>query len=102
MGTQQAAGEGSVSRRPSTRGSSVRQNGNDGRSSDDLDDVLDFDPTANFPQWSRSLLLLLDYAIIEGLQRELHTFVHHLKMAESALNNAASEEEQKARRAKSH
>jgi len=83
-------------------GSSKRHDGGEDRDFDEVDDVCDLDPTANFPQWSRSLLLLLDYAVIEGLQRELHTFVHHLKMAESALTEAASEEERKARRAKSH
>lgn len=90
-----------MSRRPPMPGSATQL---DGSEDGDLDgvDVPDLDPTANFPQWSRSLLLLLDYAIIEGLQRELPTFVHHLKMAESALAEAASEKERKARLAKSH
>lgn len=91
-----------MSRRPSIPGSSKRHDGGEDRDFDEVEGVSDLDPTANFPQWSRSLLLLLDYAIIEGLQGELHTFVHHLKMAESALAKAASEEERKARRAKSH
>lgn len=69
---------------------------------DDLNGVIDPDPTANFPQWSRSLLILLDYAIIEGLQRELHEFVQHLKMAEAELTAAATSEERKARLAKRH
>ena len=91
-----------MSRRPFLPGSSKRHNGGEDRDFNEVDDVCDLDPTANFPQWSRSLLLLLDYAIIEGLQRELHTFVHHLKMAEVALAEAASKEERKARLAKSH
>lgn len=48
-------------------------------------DRKDADPTAAFPQWSRSLLLMLDYAIIEGLQHDLHGFVEHLKLAEAEL-----------------
>ena len=91
-----------MTRRPFMPGPKKRQNGNEDSGFEEVDDVSDLDPTANFPQWSRSLLLLLDYAIIEGLQRELHTFVHHLKMAESALAEAASKEERKARLAKSH
>lgn len=55
-----------------------------------IEEIADPDPTANFPQWSRSLLLLLDYAIIEGLQHELHTFVHYLKLAEAELTDVAS------------
>ena len=50
-----------------------------------IDEIADPDPTASFPQWSRSLLLLLDYAIIEGLQRQQHKFVHCLKLAEAEL-----------------
>ncbi len=83
-------------------GSNKRQNGNEDRDLDEIGDASDLDPTANFSQWSKSLLLLLDYAVIEGLQHELHTFVHHLKMAEAALTEAASEEERKARRSKGH
>ena len=56
-----------------------------------IEEIADPDPTANFPQWSRSLLLLLDYAIIEGLQHDLHTFVHYLKLAEAELTDVASE-----------
>ncbi|WP_141701121.1 hypothetical protein [Methyloceanibacter methanicus] len=56
-----------------------------------IEEVSDPDPTVNFPQWSRSLLLLLDYAIIEGLQHRLHAFVHHLKLAEAELTKAASD-----------
>jgi len=50
-----------------------------------IGDLSDPDPTAGWPQWSRSLLVLLGYAIIERLQHELHTFVQYLKMAESDL-----------------
>ncbi|MDJ0512460.1 MAG: hypothetical protein QNJ62_03325 [Methyloceanibacter sp.] len=59
----------------------------------DVDDggVADPDPTVSFPQWSRSLLLLLDYAIIEGLQHRQLGFVHYLKLAEAELTQAASE-----------
>lgn len=52
---------------------------------EDVQEADDVDFTAAFPQWSRSLLLLLDYAIIEGLQHDLPTFVHHLKKAETEL-----------------
>lgn len=56
-----------------------------------IEEVSDPDPTVNFPQWSRSLLLLLDYAIIKGLQRWLHRFVHHLNLAEAELAKVASD-----------
>ena len=56
-----------------------------------IEEIADPDPTASFPQWSRSLLLLLDYAIIEGLQHDLHTFVHYLKLAEAELTDVAAE-----------
>lgn len=61
------------------------------RKDDRIDEIADPDPTVNFPQWSRSLLLLLDYAIIEGLQHRLHRFVNHLKLAEAELTKAASD-----------
>lgn len=51
-----------------------------------IDEIADPDPTVNFPQWSRTLLLLLDYAIIEGLQHRQHNFVHYLKLAEAELS----------------
>ncbi len=69
---------------------------------DDANGVIDPDPTAGFPQWSRSLLLLLDYAIIEGLQRGLYPFVQHLKSAEAELTQAAAAQERKDRLAKRH
>ncbi|MEM7398416.1 MAG: hypothetical protein AAGF48_03415 [Pseudomonadota bacterium] len=53
--------------------------------------IADPDPTVSFPQWSRSLLLLLDYAIIEGLQRRQLGFVHYLKLAEAELSQGVSE-----------
>lgn len=91
-----------MKRRPLMPGSNERRFATEDRDLDEISDFCDLDPTANFPQWSRSLLLLLDYAVIEGLQRELHKFVHHLKIAEVALTEAAFEEERKARRSKSH
>lgn len=56
-----------------------------------IDEIADPDPTVNFPQWSRSLLLLLDYAIIEGLQHRQHNFVHYLKLAEAELTKVVSD-----------
>lgn len=56
-----------------------------------IDEIADPDPTVNFPQWSRTLLLLLDYAIIEGLQHRQHNFVHYLKLAEAELSNVISD-----------
>lgn len=55
-----------------------------------IDEITDPDPTVNFPQWSRTLLLLLDYAIIEGLQHRQHNFVHYLKLAEAELSKVIS------------
>lgn len=49
-------------------------------------DIHDPDPTKDFPEWSRSLLLMLDYAIIEGLRRRLYTFTHLLRMAQRDLS----------------
>lgn len=69
---------------------------------EDGNGVIDPDPTASFPQWSRSLLLLLDYAIIEGLQRGLYPFVQHLKLAEAELTEAAAAQERKDRLSKRH
>jgi len=39
-----------------------------------------------FPPWSRTLLLLLDYAIIEGAYHDLHNFVSFLELAQKELN----------------
>jgi hypothetical protein len=63
------------------------QNADDGG----IEEIADPDPTVNFPQWSRSLLLLLDYAIIEGLEHRQHNFVHYLKLAEAELTKVVSE-----------
>jgi len=77
-----------VKRRPYSHGPSLPQG-----DQLEVDDggIADPDPTVGFPQWSRSLLLLLDYAIIEGIQRRQLGFVHYLKLAEAELTKAASD-----------
>ena len=86
-----------MSCRPAGPGWRLRQEENLDEEENRIEEVSDPDPIVNFKQWSRSLLLLLDYAIIEELQHLLHTFVHHLKVAEAELtkvesDNALSEE----------
>jgi hypothetical protein len=39
----------------------------------------------SYPAWSKTLLLLLDYAIIEGVEHRLEIFVHLLQMARADL-----------------
>jgi hypothetical protein len=43
------------------------------------------DPAEGFPSWSKTLLLLVDYAIVEGSQRRLDTFVGWLDLARQEL-----------------
>lgn len=50
----------------------------------------DPDPTENFPQWSKTLLVLLDYAMIEGVRHRLNMFVHLLDMARLELHSQAA------------
>lgn len=42
------------------------------------------------PEWSNSLLLLLDYAMIEGVRHKLGMFVHLLDMARLELHSQVS------------
>lgn len=43
------------------------------------------DPFADYPAWSKTLLLLLDYAIIEAVGHGLEAFVRILEMARMEL-----------------
>ena len=56
-----------------------KDNGGDGI------DYEDPDPTEDFPQWSKTIILLLDYAMIEGIKRGMHMFVHLLDAARVEL-----------------
>ncbi|MEM7192847.1 MAG: hypothetical protein AAF405_08315 [Pseudomonadota bacterium] len=74
-----------MKRRPNRPGREAEKEESKEILADRLRELQDPDPTVNFPQWLRSLLLLLDYAIIEGLQHNLPRFVHHLELAEQEL-----------------
>ncbi len=52
-------------------------------------EIADPDPAVNSPQLRRSLHLLLDVAIIEGLQHGLPPFAYYLKLAEAELSKVA-------------
>ncbi len=52
-------------------------------------EIADPNPTANAPQLRRALHLLLDFAIIEGLQHGLPPFAYYLKLAEAELSKVA-------------
>jgi hypothetical protein len=72
-----AAGAGGVKRGQDKE----TRNGNGG----DGIDYEDPDPTEDFPQWSKTIILLLDYAMIEGIRRGMHMFVHLLDSARVEL-----------------
>ncbi len=75
-----------MSRRTPKKNSSTGKemgNGNGGNGNSEFEDL---DPTENFPQWSKTILLLLDYAMIEGIRRGLHMFVHLLDSARIELH----------------
>ncbi|BAQ16311.1 hypothetical protein [Methyloceanibacter caenitepidi] len=78
-------------RRPTSAGWPPLENESIEANDGGIDEIADPDPTVNFPQWSRTLLLLLDYAIIEGLQHRQHNFVHYLKLAEAELSKVLAD-----------
>ena len=60
------------------------------RGEDKVNDVAipdEGDGIVDCPAWSRTLLLLLDYAIIEGAHRELNVFVRLLELARKDLED---------------
>jgi hypothetical protein len=75
-----------VSRRMPPKRSSHANDIVDGNGGNGNSDFEDLDPTEDFPQWSKTLLLLLDYAMIEGIRRGLHMFVHLLDTARIELH----------------
>ena len=74
----------------SVSASKEMRNGNGGNGGNGIPDAEDHDPTEDFPQWSKTLLLLLDYAMIEGIRRGLHMFVHLLDAARLELHAQAA------------
>ena len=67
-------------------GNGGNDNGGNGNGGNLTSEIEDLDPTENFPQWSKTILLLLDYAMIEGIRRGLHMFVHLLDSARIELH----------------
>jgi hypothetical protein len=96
-----------VSRRKIASSASAPKEMRNGNGGNGIPDAEDHDPTEDFPQWSKTLLLLLDYAMIEGIRRGLHMFVHlldaarlelHAQAARSAAELEQPEEEDQAAR----
>lgn len=80
-----------MTRRPPGPGVPSRRKGVPKLDDGEIDEIADPDLIVNVPKWSRSLLVLLDYAIVEGVKHRQHAFVHYLKLAEAELTKVSSE-----------